>query len=159
MGSPRPAGARRGAALPDLPPEVIVADASDRKWDSGVFIERIQSNAVTMTTGNAAGLPDLVEGLIPAGCDSHDRRSRRPARCPVLHRWYRDQRHRLPLIGTGPDPMVPKVATIPANQAFVDVPLEPIDGRHRGRHRDDPGLPGQSAVSRIRVGQPGGPGT
>ena len=114
--------------------KLIVADASDRKWDSGVFIERIQSNAVTMTTGNAAGLPDLVEGCNPGWV----RFTRQTVTATPLDVQFfiggtATNGTDFPLVGTDPDPMVPKVATIPANQAFVDVPLEPIaDGIAEG---------------------------
>ena len=40
--------------------KLIVADASDRKFDSGVFIEKIKSNQVTMTGHTVNGTADMV---------------------------------------------------------------------------------------------------
>ncbi len=47
--------------------KLIIADASDRKFDSGVFVERIQSNAVSMQRFTATGFPLLVEGCHAGG--------------------------------------------------------------------------------------------
>lgn len=106
--------------------KLIVADASDRWWDSGVFIERIRSNQVTMTSHTLNGSADMVEGCNP-GWVTFTRPSPRPT--PLNLTYY--------LQGTatnGTDyspignvnPNVPKTVTIPANQTSVNVNVNPI---------------------------------
>ena len=114
--------------------KLIVADATDRKWDSGVFIERIESNAVTISSGNTASLPYLVEGCN----DGWVRFSRQLVTPDPLNVQYfiggsATNGTDYPLVGTDPDPMVRKVGTIPGNQAFVDVAIDPVaDGLPEG---------------------------
>lgn len=106
--------------------KLIVADASDRKFDSGVFIERIQSNNISMSLVTATGGPDLIEGC-NSGVVRFTRGAVRPT--PLTLEYY--------LQGTATngtdyaaigniDPNVPKTVTIPANQASVDVPISPV---------------------------------
>ncbi len=42
--------------------ELIVADCGDKKFDSGVFIEKIRSNTATVTATTVAGISDAIEG-------------------------------------------------------------------------------------------------
>ena len=42
--------------------KLVIADASDRMWDSGVFIEKIESNDVGMSSTSASGLDQMIEG-------------------------------------------------------------------------------------------------
>lgn len=42
--------------------QLIIADCGDRVYDSGVFIEQIRSNAVTVQATTVAGVPAMVEG-------------------------------------------------------------------------------------------------
>lgn len=42
--------------------QLVVADCSDRQFDSGVFIEKIRSNAVNISATSAAGVPYMIEG-------------------------------------------------------------------------------------------------
>jgi hypothetical protein len=42
--------------------KLIVADASDKLWDSGVFIEKISSNNVLLLSQTAGGITNMVEG-------------------------------------------------------------------------------------------------
>ncbi|MBK9798913.1 MAG: choice-of-anchor L domain-containing protein [Bacteroidetes bacterium] len=46
--------------------KLVIADASDRKWDSGVFIEQIESNNVTISYATLNSLPQMIEGCNPA---------------------------------------------------------------------------------------------
>ncbi|HRH68264.1 MAG TPA: choice-of-anchor L domain-containing protein, partial [Flavobacteriales bacterium] len=106
--------------------KLIVADASDRKFDSGVFIERIKSNQVVMTSHTLNGDPDMVEGCNP-GWVTFTRPAPRPT--PLTLTYY--------LQGTatnGTDysaignvnPAVPKTVTIPANQTSANVNVNPL---------------------------------
>jgi len=106
--------------------KLIVADASDRKFDSGVFIEKIKSNNVVMTSHTANGTADMVEGCNP-GWVTFTRPNAQPT--PLNLTYY--------LRGTatnGTDysaignvnPNVPKLVTIPANQTSVNVNVNPI---------------------------------
>jgi len=113
--------------------KLIVADASDRKFDSGVFIERIQSNAVTMQASTASGFPNLVEGC-NAGKVRFTRQhvTNEPLVVPFFLRGTAINGVDYAPIGD-PDPMTAKTAVIPANQASVDVHFDPIaDGIPEG---------------------------
>ena len=46
--------------------KLVIADASDRKWDSGVFIEQIESNNVNLSYVTASLIPQMIEGCNPA---------------------------------------------------------------------------------------------
>lgn len=46
--------------------KLVIADASDRKWDSGVFIEQIESNNVSLSYVTASLIPQMIEGCNPA---------------------------------------------------------------------------------------------
>ncbi len=106
--------------------KLIVADASDRKYDSGVFIERIESNAVTIESFTASGFPNLVEGC-NAGSVRFTRQvvSDEAMIVPFFLGGTASNGVDYPLIGD-PDPLVAKFATIPANVAHVDVLFDPI---------------------------------
>ena len=113
--------------------KLIVADASDKKFDSGVFIERIASNQVTMASYTQNGTPNMVEGCNP-GWVRFTRSAVPPT--PLVLQYF--------LEGTAtngvdyttigdPSPLVAKTVTIPANQAYADVPVNPtIDGLAEG---------------------------
>src|SRR5690606_17967127 len=45
--------------------KLVVADASDRKFDSWVFVERIQSPNLVMTRHTLNGTANMVEGCNP----------------------------------------------------------------------------------------------
>lgn len=113
--------------------KLIVADASDRKFDSGVFIERIQSNAVTLQSFTATGFPNMVEGCHPGGV-RFTRQTVTPTPLDVPYFLAGTATNGLdyPVIGD-PDPTVAKIATIPAGQASVEVSFDPIaDGLPEG---------------------------
>ncbi|MFT3886411.1 MAG: choice-of-anchor L domain-containing protein [Flavobacteriales bacterium] len=103
--------------------KLIVADASDRKYDSGVFIDKVQSNPVKMTSFTASGGPDLIEGC-NNGWVRFTRQTVTPL--PLTLQYY--------LQGTAtngvdyatigdPSPLVPKTIVIPANEAYADQPV------------------------------------
>lgn len=113
--------------------KLIVADASDRKYDSGVFIERIESNSVSMTALTSSGFPNLVEGC-NAGMVRFNRQlvTADPLVVPFFLSGTALNGVDYPLIGD-PDPLVAKTATIPANAASVDVHFNPFaDGIPEG---------------------------
>jgi gliding motility-associated-like protein len=104
--------------------KLIVADASDRKFDSGVFIERIQSNGVTMESSTASAFPNVVEG-----CNAGTVRFMRqvvdadPLDVPYFLGGTATNGTDYPLIGNA-DPLVAKIATIPGNQSSVDIAID-----------------------------------
>ncbi|MBK8499596.1 MAG: choice-of-anchor L domain-containing protein [Flavobacteriales bacterium] len=106
--------------------KLIVADASDRKLDSGVLIDRLQSNAVNMTAFTANGMASMVEG-----CNSATLRFTRtnvtalPVDVPYFLAGTATNGSDYPLIGDS-DPLVAKTATIPANAVSTDVIIDPL---------------------------------
>ncbi len=113
--------------------KLIVADASDHIYDSGVFIAKVKSNPVTMQLITANGGDQLIEG-----CNNGIVRfTRQLVTAQALDLAYFLQ-------GTAtngtdyaaigdPSPSVPKSITIPANQAFVDQPVNLVaDGVDEG---------------------------
>lgn len=133
------AGTRRLTATSPVIPcqsyhiKVVIADASDRLFDSGIFLQKLNSNTVTMSAFTNIGIAELVEG-----CNSgHVRFSRAIASAlPLTVEYY--------LQGTAingtdytaigiTDPAVPKQAIIPGGATYVDVPISPIaDGSMEG---------------------------
>lgn len=113
--------------------KLIVADASDPWWDSGVFIERIQSNPVVMTHQTANGSPELVEGCNPGWVTFT--RSGSTANALTLSYFLRGTATNgsdYSAIGNV-NPNVPKTVTIPANAASVNVAISPFaDGANEG---------------------------
>lgn len=106
--------------------KLIVADATDNDYDSGVFIEKVRSNPVTIEGFTNSGGPDLVEG-----CNNGYVRFTRSTvdNQPLTLQYF--------LQGTAtngldyqtignPNPNVVKTITIPANQPFVDRPITTI---------------------------------
>ncbi|MBK7382575.1 MAG: choice-of-anchor L domain-containing protein [Flavobacteriales bacterium] len=106
--------------------KLIVADASDRKFDSWVFVERIHSPHLSLSSRTASGGGDMVEG-----CNSgFIRFTREPVLpTPLTVEYY--------LQGTATngtdyaaigdvDPTVVKTITIPAGEAFAEQPVNPI---------------------------------
>lgn len=108
--------------------KLIVADASDRKWDSGVFIERIQSNAVSLQTITTSGFPNMVEDCNPGWVRfTRQHVTEDPLDVPFYIGGTATNGTDYPLIGSDPDPLVPKTITIPANQAYFDLHFTPSD--------------------------------
>ncbi len=101
--------------------KLIVADASDRKFDSGVFIERIQSNAVTMESFTASAFNNIVEGC-NAGMVRFTRQviTPDPLEVPYFLNGTATNGVDYPLIGDA-DPSVAKIAIIPGGASSVEV--------------------------------------
>lgn len=107
--------------------KLIVADASDRKFDSWVFIERIQSPNIVMTRQTVNGTANMVEGCNPGWV----RFTRSPVLPTPLTLNYYIQGSAtngmdFPAIGD-PNPTIAKTITIPAGQAYADQPINPVD--------------------------------
>ena len=106
--------------------KLVVADASDRKFDTGVFIQKIMSNAIGMQAITQLGIPQLVEGCNPG----HVRFSRSaPEGFPLTFPYYiqgsATNGTDINAIGN-PSNAVAKYVTIPAGSTFADVPVVPI---------------------------------
>ena len=113
---------------------LVVADCSDKLWDSGVFIEKIKSNNILVLSQTAGNIDNMVEGC-NQGFVSFTRQVVDASPLTIDY-WIAgtatngvdyDQ------IGADPDPVVAKQITIPANQATVTLPINPIaDGLVEG---------------------------
>ena len=106
--------------------QLIVADASDKKFDSGVFIAKVHSPSLSLSTYTANGGPDMIEAC-NSGWIRFSRANPRPTALPLD--YY--------LMGTatnGTDyqqignvnPNVAKHITIPPNQTYVDQVVTPL---------------------------------
>ncbi|MCB9184823.1 MAG: choice-of-anchor L domain-containing protein [Flavobacteriales bacterium] len=107
--------------------KLVVADASDRKFDSWVFVERIQSPNLVMTRHTLNGTANMVEGCNPGWV----RFTRSPVLSTPLTLSYFIQGTATngtdyPAIGD-PNPAVAKTITIPGGQAYADQPVNPVD--------------------------------
>ncbi len=108
--------------------KLVIADVADREWDSSVFIERIQSNSVTLSLETEGGIENMVEG-----CNSGTVIfTREPVTSqPVVVTYFLEGTATNGVdyqqIGSDPDPSAPKTITIPANQASAFLPINPFD--------------------------------
>jgi gliding motility-associated-like protein len=114
--------------------KLVVADVSDKLWDSGVFIEKISSNNILLLSKTAGGIPNMVEG-----CNNGTvvfQRQNVTSSPLVVPYWLGGSATNgtdYPLIGSSPAPSNPKSITIPANQATVGLNIAPIaDGLNEG---------------------------
>ncbi|MBS1580753.1 MAG: choice-of-anchor L domain-containing protein, partial [Bacteroidetes bacterium] len=113
--------------------KLVVADATDRKFDTGVFIAKVKSNAVTMQKMTQSSGPALVEG-----CNNGWVRFTRQnvTAQPLALQYYLQgsATNGTDYVAIGaPSPLVPKTIVIPANQAYVDQPVTTIaDGLNEG---------------------------
>ncbi|MBS1568484.1 MAG: choice-of-anchor L domain-containing protein [Bacteroidetes bacterium] len=103
--------------------KLVVADASDRKYDSGVFIAKVKSNPVTMQLITQIGADSLIEG-----CNNGKVRFTRQTvtnQPMTLHYFLQGTA----VNGTDYAAIAPtnpgsaKTIIIPANQAYVDRPI------------------------------------
>lgn len=107
--------------------KLIVADASDRKFDSGVFIAKVKSNPVTMQLITANGSDSLVEGC-NNGMVRFTRQVVNDQPLTLQYFLHGTATNGVDYTAIGnPDPDVPKTITIPVNQAFVDQPVNVLD--------------------------------
>lgn len=109
--------------------KLIIADASDRKYDSGVFIEKIESNNVTMQAFTANGTSELVEGCNP-GWVRFERPFAAPTPLTIQYYIQGSATNGTDYSTIAPaNPLLPKSIVIPANQTYVDRAVNPlIDG-------------------------------
>jgi len=104
--------------------ELIVADCGDRKYDSGVFIEKIRSNAVTVTGASTAGSSHAAIEGCNAGIFTFTRGTvtNKPL---TVNYWLSGTALNgvdYPLVGSIL-PIVPRTITIPANQASATLTI------------------------------------
>ena len=114
--------------------KLIIADVADNKWDSSVFIEKIESNNVTVDGTTVGGTDEMIEGC-NEGTITFTRE-------PVTNQdlvvtFYLGgtaiNGTDYPLIGSDPDPVTPKFITILANQASASINIMPYaDGIDEG---------------------------
>ena len=114
--------------------KLVVADVSDKYWDSGVFIEKIVSNNVHLTSLTAGGIPNMVEG-----CNNGSVVFTRPVvnASPLTIKYWlggtATNGTDYPLIGNSSSPSDPKTIIIPANQASAYLNINPYaDGIAEG---------------------------
>lgn len=108
--------------------KLVIADVADRRWDSTVFIEAIESNSITLTAETDAGIENMIEGCN----DGTITFTRVPVTADPLDVIFfvggtATNGTDYPLIGSDPDPDIPKIITIPANEASASILIEPID--------------------------------
>jgi len=114
--------------------KLVVADVSDKLWDSGVFIEKIRSNNILLLSQTAGGIPNMVEGC-NYGSVSFTRQTVTNQPLTVQY-WLAGTATNgtdYPQIGASPNPLSPKTITIPANQATASINIDPYqDGVNEG---------------------------
>jgi gliding motility-associated-like protein len=114
--------------------KLIIGDGSDRLYDSAVFVEKIESNPVTILTASAGGTDTMIEGCND-GTVTFIRDVATPS--PQEVTFYvggtaTDGIDYTPQIGTGNE-NDPITITIPANQTTFTIDLEAIaDGLIEG---------------------------
>lgn len=114
--------------------KLIIADGSDRLYDSAVFVEKIESNPVAVITTTQGGTDYMVEG-----CNDGTIIFERPEATDeeqVVTFWIggtaTDGVDILPQIGTGV-PGEPLTIIIPANESSVSIDIEAVlDGLDEG---------------------------
>ncbi|MDI1355199.1 MAG: choice-of-anchor L domain-containing protein [bacterium] len=107
--------------------KLVVADVSDKLWDSGVFIEKISSNNVILLSRTAGGISNMVEGC-NYGTVIFDRQVSKPTALSINY-WLGGTATNgtdYPLIGSSPAPINPKTIVIPANQTTVGLNIAPF---------------------------------
>jgi gliding motility-associated-like protein len=109
--------------------KLVVADASDKIYDSGVFIEKIKSNNILLLSSTAGNLPHMVEGCND-GVVTFKRPLGSPNISPLLIQYWLDGTATngtdYNLIGSDPNPLVPKTITIPSGIDSVNLPITTI---------------------------------
>src|SRR5690554_3838 len=114
--------------------KLIIADVADDKWDSSVFIEKIESNNITVDGTTVGGTEEMIEGCNEGTVTF----TREPVtNQDLIVTFYLGgtaiNGTDYPLIGADPDPFTPKFITIPANQASASINISPYaDGIDEG---------------------------
>lgn len=134
--------------------KLVVADANDRKYDSGVFIEKISSTpSLSISSSTMGGTPFTVEGCNPATV-SFTRATVTPLPMQVQYFISGTATNGVdyPLIGSA-SPTAVKYITIPANRASASLTLAPYaDGIDEPEETvifslDNPGCPAGLNIS------------
>src|SRR5690606_3129747 len=106
--------------------KLVVADASDRKFDSGVFIAKVKSNPVTMQLISQAGSDTLIEGC-NNGSVRFTRQLVTDQPLTLEYHLHGTATNGVDYTAIGDlDPNTAKLITIPANQAYADQPVSTI---------------------------------
>ncbi len=114
--------------------KLTIADVGDRKWDSSVFIDAIESNSITLSSATDGGIDNMIEGCNNGTVTF----TRTPVtNQPVTVTYFIDgtavNGTDYPQIGTDPDPLVAKTIVIPANVATASLNINPFaDGIDEG---------------------------
>jgi len=108
--------------------KLVIADVGDRKWDSSVFIEAIESNSISLASQTVGGIENMIRGCNNGSVTF----TRTPVSGSPLDVTYfiggtAENGVDYPQIGDDPDPDVPKTITIPANEASVTIDIEPFE--------------------------------
>jgi hypothetical protein len=113
---------------------LMIADASDRVYDSGVFINSIESNPVNVVTATAGGLDFMIEGC-NNGTITFSRDEASPNAQDVTYYIGGTATNGVdytPTLGTG-IPLEPTIITIPANESSISIDVEAVaDGITEG---------------------------
>ncbi|MEY3398399.1 MAG: hypothetical protein RL220_993 [Bacteroidota bacterium] len=135
---------------------LMIADASDRVYDSAVFVESIESNPVAVITATAGGLDYMIEGCND-GTITFQRDEASPNPQDVTF-WIDGTATNgvdyTPAIGSG-IPNDPNVITIPANETSVTLNIEAVaDGLTEGAeyiviYLQNPLCSNQSAIDSV----------
>lgn len=106
--------------------QMIIADCGDRQLDSGVFIEKIRSNAVSVSASTAAGVPQMIEGCNP-GVVTFTKPT--TSVLPVtVNYWLSGTAVNgtdYPQIGIGPS-ILPRTITFPSGATTATLNINPI---------------------------------
>lgn len=108
--------------------ELIIADCGDKKYDSGVFIEKIRSNVADVTVSTVGGINDAIEG-----CNAGIFKFTRPVgssntKNVNINYWLSGTAlNGIDYSQIGPiNPLLPRTVTIPAGQNSVNVMVNAI---------------------------------
>lgn len=107
--------------------KLVIADGSDRIYDSGVFVRRIESNPVIAITSTSGGIDYMIEGC-NNGTVTFCREFITPSPLDVAY-WFGGTAVNgidFNQIGTGTIED-PNIITIPANEQCVSIPINTID--------------------------------
>ena len=108
--------------------KLAIADVGDRRWDSSVFVEAIESSGVTLTATTDGEIDDMIKGCNNGTVTF----TRSPVTANPLEVVYFIGGTAInggdyPLIGGNPDPDAPKTITIPANEATASINIAPFE--------------------------------
>jgi gliding motility-associated-like protein len=107
--------------------KLVIADGSDRLYDSWVFVNQIESNPVIVASATAGGLDYMIEGCNDGTITfSRQEASASPQVVTYFVGGTATSGVDYTLLGTGV-PLEPITITIPANQLSVSIPIEAFD--------------------------------